>query len=238
MSEPEVIVVADAAALADAAAARIERVALTGSLAAERPVSIALAGGSTPRATYQQLAGRCPPWGRIAFLFGDERCVAPDHEASNYRMTREALFDRVPLREGQVHRIRGELAPGEAAAEAERDLRAALDDDGGTPRLDLVLLGMGADGHTASLFPGAPELEERERLMVPVHRPELSQPWRVSMTLPVLNAARRVLVVVADGAKAPMVARALAGDPEVPAGRVRPRGSLTWVLTEAAAAAL
>lgn len=238
MSAPEVIVVPDAAALADAAAARIERAALTGSLAGEAPVSIALAGGSTPRATYQHLAGRCPPWGRIAFFFGDERCVPPDDPGSNYGMARKALFGRVPLREGQVHRIRGELIPEEAAREAERDLRAALAADGAVPRLDLVLLGMGPDGHTASLFPGAPELDERDRLMVPVHRPELPQPWRVSMTLPVLNAARRVLVVVADGGKAPVVARALGGDPSVPAGRLRPEGTLTWVLTEAAAAEL
>lgn len=238
MSAPEVIVVPDAPALADAAAARIERVALTGSLAGESAVSIALAGGTTPRATYQQLAGRCPPWGRISFFFGDERCVPPDDSGSNYRMAREALFDRVPLRDGQVHRILGEMPAVQAAAAAEADLRDSLAPRGDTPRLDLVVLGMGADGHTASLFPGSPELDEGERLLVPVHRPELPQPWRVSMTLPVLNAARRVLVVVADGAKAPVVARALAGDRALPAGRLRPDGELTWVLTEAAAAEL
>lgn len=232
---PRVLVVDDLPALADEAAARIERVAL------EAPVggraTIALAGGDTPRATYQHLAARCPPWGRVEFFFGDERCVPPDHEASNYRMAREALLDRIPLRPEQVHRIRGELPPDEAAADAERTLRAAVPGEP-WPVLDLVLLGMGPDGHTASLFPGGPELNETRRLMVPVHRPELPQPWRVSMTLPVINAARRVLMVVGGAEKAPVVARAVAGDPELPAGRLNPQGELTWLLTSAAAAHL
>jgi 6-phosphogluconolactonase len=230
-----VLVVDDLPALADEAAARIERVAL------EAPVggraTIALAGGDTPRATYQHLAARCPPWGRVEFFFGDERCVPPDHEASNYRMAREALLDRIPLRPEQVHRIRGELPPDEAAADAERTLRAAVPGEP-CPVLDLVLLGMGPDGHTASLFPGGPELNETRRLMVPVHRPELPQPWRVSMTLPVINAARRVLMVVGGAEKAPVVARALARDPELPAGRLNPQGELTWLVTRAAAAHL
>lgn len=231
----EIIVVADLAALADEAAARIERVAL-GTPAGER-ATIALAGGATPRAAYQQLAGRCPPWGRIEFFFGDERCVPPDAEGSNYGMAREALLDRIPLRPSQVHRILGELEPPEGAERAEADLRASIP---GTPWpvFDLVLLGMGPDGHTASLFPGAAELDEQERLMVPVHRPEMPQPWRVSMTMPVINAARRVLVVVGGAEKAPMVRRAIAEDPSIPAGRLRPAGTLTWLITEDAAAEL
>jgi 6-phosphogluconolactonase len=232
---PHVIVVDDLAALADEAAARIERIALDAPAGSR--ATIALAGGATPRATYQHLAARCPPWGRIEFFFGDERCVPPDDEGSNYRMAREALLDRIPLRPEQVHRIRGELPPQEAADEAERALRAAVPGEP-WPVLDLVLLGMGPDGHTASLFPGGPELNEARRLMVPVHRPELPQPWRVSMTLPVINAARRVLMVVGDAAKAPAVARAVAGDPELPAGRLSPGGELTWLLTRPAAAGL
>jgi 6-phosphogluconolactonase len=150
-------------------------------------------------------------------------------------MAREALLDRIPLRDDQVHRILGELPPAEAAERAEADLRASVAGDP-WPVFDLVMLGMGPDGHTASLFPGAPELEERERLMVPVHRPEMPQPWRVSMTLPVINAAREVLLVVGGAEKALMVPRAIGGDPAVPAGRVRPTGRLTWLLTEDAAA--
>jgi 6-phosphogluconolactonase len=232
----EIRIVRDLAALADEAAARIERVALEAP--AGTRANIALAGGSTPRAAYQQLAGRCPPWGRVAFFFGDERCVPPDAEGSNYGMAREALLDRIPLRADQVHRVRGELPPAEGAARAEEDLRATV---AGSPFpvLDLVLLGMGADGHTASLFPGAPELEERERLAVAVHRPEMPQPWRVSMTLPVINAARRILIVVGSAEKAEMVRRAVAGDAAIPAGRLRPvDGTLTWLLTEEAAAGI
>lgn len=232
---PEVIVVPDVAALADAAAARMEAIALEAPSGSRG--TIALAGGSTPRAAYQHLGGRCPPWGRVAFFFGDERMVPPDAEGSNYRMARESLLDRIPLRPDQVHRVLGELPPEEAAARAEEDLRASVP---GTPYpvLDLVVLGMGPDGHTASLFPGAPELAETERLMVPVHRPEMPQPWRVSMTLPVLNAARRVLMLVGGVEKAPMVRRALAGDTSIPAGLIRPAGAMTWLLTEDAAAEL
>jgi 6-phosphogluconolactonase len=235
MSEAQVIVVPDMAALADEAAARVERVLL------ETPVgeraSIALSGGSTPRAAYQHLAARCPPWARADFFFGDERIVPPDADGSNYKMANDALLDRLPLQEDQVHRIPGELPPDEAADRAEADLRACVPGDP-VPQVDLILLGMGPDGHTASLFPGAPELEETRRLMVPVHRPEMPQPWRVSMTMPVLNAGKRVLVLVGGAEKAPMVKRALAHDPSIPAGRLDPAGQYSWILTEDAAAQL
>jgi hypothetical protein len=137
----------------------------------------------------------------------------------------------------QVHRIEGELEPRLAAERGEQGLRASLPGSP-VPVLDLMILGMGPDGHTASLFPGAPEPEETQRLMVPVHRPELPQPWRVTMTLPVLNAATRLLVLVGGREKAPMVARALAGDPEIPAGRLRDGEDVTWILTEDAASEL
>ena len=235
MRPPAVVVVPDMAALADETAARVERVLL------ETPIgeraSIALSGGSTPRAAYQHLAARCPPWARVDFFFGDERIVPPDADGSNYRMAREALLDRIPLDDDQVHRIEGELSPEEAAARAEADLRASVAGEP-VPQLDLILLGMGPDGHTASLFPGAPELEETERLMVPVHRPEMPQPWRVSLTVPVLNAGRRVLVIVGGAEKAPMVPRAIEGDPSIPAGRLDPAGEFTWILTQDAAAQL
>jgi 6-phosphogluconolactonase len=235
MTAPDVIVVKDLATLADRAAARIEQVAL--SQPAGGRATIALAGGGTPKAAYQQLAARCPPWGRVTFYFGDERCVPPDDEASNYHMAKDALLDRIPLRPDQVHRILGELPPEEAAARAEQDLRASIPGDP-YPIFDLMVLGMGPDGHTASLFPGAPEVEVTDRLMIPVHRPDLPQPWRVSMTLPVINASRRVLMLVGSGEKASMVRRALEGDRSIPAGRLDPAGELTWLVTEDAASEL
>lgn len=231
----EIVVVADLPALADEAAARIERVVLE--TPARGTATIALAGGGTPKAAYQQLAGRCPPWGRAAFYFGDERCVPPDAEGSNYGMAREALLDRIPLRPAQVHRVLGELPPEEGARRLEEDLRASVPGSP-FPAFDLMVLGMGPDGHTASLFPGAPEVEESGRLAVPVHRPEMPQPWRVSMTLPVINASRQILMVVSGSQKAPMVRRAIAGDTGIPAGRLRPAGRLVWLLTEDAASEL
>ena len=233
-ARPELIVLPDADALADEAARRIEAVAV--GARPDGPATVALAGGSTPKVAYRHLSARPVPWARLRLFYGDERCVPPDDPGSNHRMVCEEWLDRVPLPPGNVHRIPGELEPEEAARRAEGDLRRSFG-TAGVPRLDLVILGIGADGHTASLFPGGPELEVADRLMVPVHRPGLPQPWRVSMTLPVLNAARRVLFLAADGAKADVVARAVAGDPAIPAGRVRPAdGTLTWMLTEAAAA--
>ncbi len=235
MSAPEVVVVPDMAALADEAAARVERVLLDTPPGGR--ASVALSGGSTPRTAYQHLAARCPPWARVNFFFGDERIVPPDADGSNYKMAHDALLERLPLQDDQVHRILGELTPDEAAARAEEDLRALVPGDP-YPQLDLILLGMGPDGHTASLFPGSPELEVTDRLMVPVHRPEMPQPWRVSMTMPVLNAGTRVLVVVGGAEKAPIVPRAIGRDPSIPAGRLDPAGQFTWLLTQDAAAQL
>jgi 6-phosphogluconolactonase len=234
MSEPQVEVVADGAALADVAAARIEQ--MTVSAPEGERTRIALSGGHTPRATYQHLAARPIPWGRVELFFGDERCVPPDVDGSNYKMVKEALLGAVPIPEDQVHRVRGELEPAEAAADAERDLGETF--GAGTPVFDLILLGMGPDGHTASLFPGSPDVDVTDRLAIPVNRPDLPQPWRVSLTLPVLNAAKHVMFLVDGSDKAPMLPRALAGDAALPSGRVRPAGDLTWLVTEVAAAQL
>lgn len=235
MSQPNVDVLVDGAALADAAAAHVEGILLGAT--DDAPARIALSGGHTPRATYQRLAARPAPWRRVEFFFGDERCVPPDDDGSNYLMAHEALFSRVPLSPDQIHRIPGELKPKEAAFAAEEDLRSAF---GGQepPVFDLIMLGLGPEGHTASLFPDAPELEITDRTMVPVHRPDLPQPWRVSMTLPVLNAAKHVMFLVDGEEKAPIVARAVAGDRTLPAGRISPAGELTWLVTESAASAL
>lgn len=232
MSEPNVEVVANGAALADLAAAKIEQITV-GTPAGER-CRIALSGGHTPRATYQHLAARPVPWGRLEVFFGDERCVPPDVEGSNYKMAKEALFDAVAIPEEQIHRIQGELSPDDAAEAAAHDLVDVFGE--GIPSFDLILLGMGPDGHTASLFPGSSELEESGHLTVPVHRPELPQPWRVSLTLPVLNAAKRVLFLIDGADKAPMLPRALERDQELPSGRIAPAGELHFLVTEVAAA--
>lgn len=233
---PRVVVVPDADALADEAAIRIEEAALA--VGAGRPALVALAGGSTPRVAYQHLGSRCVAWGKLRLFFGDERCVPPDDEGSNFRMVRRAWLDRVWFPEQNVHRIHGEMPPDAAATLAEAELRSEFV-VAGMPRFDLMVLGIGVDGHTASLFPGAPELDVTDRLFVPVHRPDLPQPWRVSMTLPVLNAAHHVMFLASGADKADVVARAVAGDPDLPAGRVRPAaGTLTWIVTEDAAARL
>ncbi len=231
MSGPERIVVEDAARLADAAAewvaAAIER-----ALAERGRCSLALAGGETPRPVYERLA-REPlasriRWRDVTVFFGDERAVAPDDPASNYHMARAALLDRLPAAP-RVHRMEAERPDGDAAA---RDYERLLPES-----LDVLLLGMGPDGHTASLFPGSPALEERTRLVLAVTGTK-PPPRRLTITPPVIAAARRIAVLAAGGAKAPAVARALHGPPapqDCPAQLAR-RGA--WFLDPAAAGAL
>ena len=201
---------------------------------------IALAGGSTPRAAYLRAAGAEVDWSRAVLWFGDDRCVPPDHEHSNYRMVRESLLDRLAGEPPVVRRIEGELDPGEAAERYEAELRAAF--GAGLPELDLVLLGIGPDAHTASLFPGDAALDERERLAVGVETPGMAPIVpRVTLTLPVLNRARRVVFLVEGEDKAEAVARAFDGrpDPGAPASLVQPEsGALELLVDPAAASAL
>jgi 6-phosphogluconolactonase len=196
---------------------------------------IALAGGSTPRAAYERLASMTLPWGRCVLWFGDERSVPPDDPNSNFGMVRSALLGRVPQPGPRVERMEGERGPHEGAADYERRLHDAFGP--GMPKLDLVLLGIGPDGHCASLFPGRPELLERERAVVGVDEAGL-EPYvpRITLTLPAINSARSVLFAVAGSDKAHVVARAIAGDPQLPAGCVSPHsGDLTFMLDSAAA---
>jgi 6-phosphogluconolactonase len=198
---------------------------------------IALAGGSTPRAAYERAASMEVDWSGATLWFGDDRCVPPDHEHSNYRMTREALLDRLPGDQPAVERIEGELGPHEAAPRYEARLRDIFGE--GVPQLDLLLNGLGPDAHTASLFPGDAALGERERLAVGVETPGMAPlVSRVTLTLPVMNAARQVVFLVSGEDKAEAVVRAFsdAPDPSVPASLVRPdSGSLTLLLDPPAA---
>jgi 6-phosphogluconolactonase len=229
-------------ALAEAGAAEFVRLA-TAAIAARGRFMVALAGGATPRALYARLADPGAPhrvrvpWHSVQVFFGDERQVAPDHPDSNCRMASEALLRRVPIPEDNVHRIRGENPdPDRAGEEYEEILREVFRlAPGGRPRFDLVLLGLGADGHTASLFPGGAALAETTRLAVGVPAPGAGHD-RVTLTLPVLNEAAAVVFLVSGAAKGPALRRLLAGDQELPAARVRPRdGALVYLADRDAA---
>lgn len=215
---------------------------------------VALAGGSTPRQMYMRLTApeltTRVDWAHVHVFWGDERCVPPDDPASNYRMAREALLDHVPIPAGNVHRMRGEMEPGEAAAEYERSLRAFLTpaleetsavDHAPVSRFDLILLGMGEDRHTASLFPGSPALREQKRWVVACYVDRL-QSWRVTLTPVLTNAASHVVFILTGEQKAHALRQVLCGPHQpdlLPAQAVRPRaGNLLWMVDAAAAALL
>jgi 6-phosphogluconolactonase len=207
--------------------------------------AVALSGGSTPRALYAALATDADlraavPWTQCEFFWGDERHVPPDDVASNYRMAHEAMLGRVPVGPAQVHRIKGEYPDaGKAAAEYEVELRRAfrLGPDE-LPRFDLILLGLGPDGHTASLFPGTAALAETTRLVV-ANRVSQFDTDRITLTLPVLNNAARVIFLVEGSAKAAILRTVLDSPPgavPLPAQQVRlTDGTLMWLVDRAAA---
>ncbi len=205
---------------------------------------VALAGGSTPRALHARLARPQNrdrvAWDSVRFFWGDERCVPPDSERSNYRMARETLLDPLRIPADHVFRMRGEEKPARAARSYERLLASEFERDP-FPRFDLVLLGMGADGHTASLFPASRALRVRHRRVAANWAAALRE-WRLTLTYPVFNAARRVLFLVAGADKRAAAQRILKrqrGWRELPAARVRPRrGSLLWLLDEEAGGGL
>ncbi|CAN5658629.1 6-phosphogluconolactonase [soil metagenome] len=199
-----------------------------------------LAGGSTPRATFEILArdyaGRID-WGKVHVFFGDERSVPPDDEDSNYRMASEALLDHVPV--ASIHRMQGELPPEEAAEAYEEELRDFFGPDE-LPEFDLILLGIGGDGHTASLFPETSALEVHDRWVVanPVLKLETT---RITLTVPVINAAHAVYFLVAGEGKADALGQILSGDAdprEYPASLIQPQGGPKWMLDQPAASEL
>jgi 6-phosphogluconolactonase len=221
-----------------AGAAAREFAAKAGEAVEERGrFTVALAGGSTPKAAYGLLArdyAKTIDWERVHVFFGDERSVPPDHEDSNYRMAREALLDHVSV--GSVHRMRGELPPDEAATSYEDELRRFFGEEE-PPRFDLIWLGIGGDGHTASLFPETPALEVTDRLVVANPVPKLDT-TRITLTAPVLNASRAVNFLVAGEGKAEALKEILEGDADprrYPAKLVRPPGGPAWMVDRAAA---
>jgi 6-phosphogluconolactonase len=190
---------------------------------------VCITGGSTPRKAYERVAAERSDWSGVDVWFTDERCVPPDHEHSNFRMADEALLSRIGG--ATVHRMKGELGPERGAADYESELDAA-----GRPVLDLILLGIGPDAHTCSLFPGDDALGERERPVVGVETPGMAPlVSRITLTLPVVNASLRIVFLVTGDDKADAVARAFSGrrDPMAPASLVE--GNVTVLLDEAAA---
>jgi 6-phosphogluconolactonase len=243
----EVRILADANSIAQTAAAEFLQAAREG-VGEKGSFSVALAGGSTPKILYGLLASNPllqakVPWSKIQFFFGDERHVPPDHAESNFRMAKEAMLAKAPIDPKQVHRIKGEKRiAAEAAVEYEDDLRAsfglAADE---LPRFDLVLLGMGPEGHTASLFPGTKALKEERRLVVSNWVGKLYTD-RITLTPPVLNNAARVIFMVHGEEKAPALKAVLEGpyEPEqLPSQLIRPKlGELLWLVDPSAASML
>jgi len=198
---------------------------------------IALSGGHTPEPIFKLWAATAGdlPWDRVQITFGDERCVPPDDEQSNYRMARHSLLDLVPIPPGNIFRIQGELPPEEAAAEYDARL-TQLASRFNEPRYrhDLLLLGMGPDGHTASLFPGTEALTEQTRNVVHNFVPKFDT-YRITFTYPLINAARHVCFLLQGDDKKPVIKQILAGDKAYPAAHVIPTdGRLTWILGWAA----
>jgi 6-phosphogluconolactonase len=241
MPPTDVQVLPTATALTQAAAERVVSAAAAAIRASGR-FRVALAGGSTPRPLYALLATDAYAcridWPCVHVFWSDERCVAPDDPASNYRMAREVLLDHAPVPATNVHRIRGEDEPLAAATAYERELRAAF---ASATRFDLILLGVGTNGHTASLFPGLTAVRETTRWVMAEYVAEVSA-WRVTLTPVVINAAAEVVVLVSGREKAAMLHRVLDGPftpDSLPAQVVAPHdGHLTWLVDAAAAANL
>jgi 6-phosphogluconolactonase len=244
---PEVRVLSDADAVALLAAQHFVELARASILSRAR-FTVALSGGTTPRRMYERLAA--PPfrdrvdWSRVEVFWGDERGVPPDHPDSNFRMAADALLDLVPIPRARIHRIRGERADlGSAARDYQVEIARAFQvyERGRPPSFDLLLLGMGNDGHTASLFPGSDALREQSRWTLDVEGTK-PPPHRVTFTVPILNRAREIRFLVAGGDKAARLREVLEGPHEparMPVQLVAPEdGRLIWLVDEAAASEL
>jgi 6-phosphogluconolactonase len=219
----ELVVVDDEQELAAIVAERLARATREGG-------NVVLTGGTTPERAYREAARRAPDWSKVDVWWGDERCVRPDDERSNYGLAKRALLDRLDRGPRSIHRIKGELGKERAAAEYERE----LDDT----RLDLVLLGLGPDGHVASLFPNAPTLRQRKKVL-PAEAGLEPFVDRVTLSLPTLRGAAEILFAVAGEGKADAAARAFAGkpSPDTPSSLVRAEGGRTVAILDRAAAA-
>jgi 6-phosphogluconolactonase len=239
---PDVIIMPDPAALAREAAQCFAKL-VQEAIGSRGRFSVALSGGSTPGRLYRLLAEEpyrtLVPWDRVHLFWGDERCVPLDDPESNYHLAAETLLSQVPIPPENIHRMPGELEPSVAARAYDRILQDFF--CGPRPRFDLVLLGLGEDGHTASLFPDSPLLTEADRLVAPAEALYQGRPaQRITLTLPAINSARHVWFLVNGSAKAAVVRAVLDGPArQLPAQWIQPAaGQLTWLLDAAAARAL
>jgi 6-phosphogluconolactonase len=237
MSNPIIQVVSDAPAIAAAAAEKIVELA-NAAISQRGGFSIALSGGSTPKTLFQLLATdsytKRIDWKNWQIYFGDERCVPPIHPDSNFRMASEALLDHVAILPDHIHRMKGEIEPQEAAIEYGKLLKQNFGDTG----LDVILLGMGDDGHTASLFPHTAALGETKHRCVANYVEKLGV-WRITMTAPFINRARQIIVMASGGAKAKRIDQVLQGPPDpqtLPIQMIDPvEGEMLWLMDVAAA---
>jgi 6-phosphogluconolactonase len=220
----------------EAVAAHAARAAADLINATTDPVHVALAGGTTPERCHELLASLVERWEHVHLWLSDERAVPPDDDDSNFKMVERSLLDRIEIPRDNVHRVLGELGADEAAARYEAEVRAHVPSGpDGLPLFDLIMAGMGPDGHTCSLFPGHPEVEIHDRLVVAVHDSPKPPPDRITFTFPLLYAARRLMLLVAGADKRDALAKVLAGpDPAVPASLLA-LGALEIVADEAAA---
>ena len=237
MADPTIKVVPDSAAIAAEAAQKIIEIA-DAAIAAHENFSIALSGGSTPKTLFKLLAtdpySQHIDWNNWQIYFGDERCVPPAHADSNFRMARESLLDHVPIPPEHIYRMKGEIEPQQAAIEYGQLLKQNFGEGG----LDVILLGMGDDGHTASLFPHTAALGETSHRCVANYVEKLGV-WRITMTAPFINRARHVIVMVSGAAKAQRIDQVLQGPPDpqtLPIQMIRPtNGEMLWIMDAGAA---
>jgi len=243
VTKPEIIICHDADDLSRKAAEQFAASAKA-AVSARGRFSVALSGGSTPKALYALLATdefrSQLPWPQVHLFWGDERCVPPDDTESNFRMVGEALLSKITIPSENIHRMAGEKTPADGAVDYQTQLQEFFHlADGEWPRFDLVLLGLGEDGHTASLFPGSAALSERQRWVATSYVERLHA-HRLTLTLPVINHAAQISFLVSGASKAPMVEAVLrAGNDSLPAARIQPAdGQVTWFVTQDAAGAL
>jgi 6-phosphogluconolactonase len=243
MSEPKIIVLDDQQALHKRTAEEIAH--LSGeAICTHAEFSFCLSGGSTPAAVFELLGSRfllSVDWNEVQFFWGDERCVPPDDERSNFLMAQRTMLSKLPIKPAQIHRVRGEDPPEAAAQAYEKELRAHFGADG-WPRMDLALMGLGGNSHTASLFPHNPALRVTDRLALAVEVDNPTERQRITLTAPVFNNAANIFFLVSGTGKADAVRNVLKGprDPEqFPAQLIAPtNGELIWLLDRAAASKL